>query len=85
MTSTGCRPDPSRAPSRARRTARYQQELFAHRIIASQIIVGTKSNDIIELTAEHTWRVVNMGHGEGQLWGLALHPSQASPRCPCRP
>ena len=41
-----------------------------------QIIIGTKSNDILELTAEHKWRVVNMGHGEGQLWGLALHPSK---------
>ncbi len=42
-----------------------------------QILVGTKSNDILELSENHVWRIINKGHGEGDLIGLATHPTQA--------
>jgi hypothetical protein len=69
---------PGTVPRTVSRSPRGQVRIyFQFEVRLSQIILGTKSNDILELTTEHTWRVIAMGHAEGELRGLSTHPTKA--------
>ena len=40
-----------------------------------KIIIGTKDSSVVLLTGDSN-EILNQGHGSGELWGLALHPSK---------
>ena len=41
-----------------------------------KILVGTKSGEFIEINEKTaTSKLLSCGHGEGELWGLTVHPT----------
>eukprot|EP00055_Hartaetosiga_balthica_P012061 m.57177 g.57177 ORF g.57177 m.57177 type:complete len:1939 (+) comp7823_c0_seq2:90-5906(+) len=43
---------------------------------AGKIFVGTKFGDILQIDQEGTIQILEQGHGEGELWGMATHPTE---------
>lgn len=45
-------------------------------LAAKKILIGTKNGEIIDIDKDGVINIVTQGHGEGELWGLSVHPTR---------